>query len=172
MKQLWAPWRMEYILGDKGTGCIFCDMPGDAGGYREKLVLLVQPLAFVCLNKFPFASSHLLVAPRRHVSGLEEMTVEENGAVAALVRESTIRLKRALRPEGMNVGFNLGIAGGAGIADHVHCHVVPRWTGDTNFMPVVGDVRVMPEYLDDSWRRLYAAFADLPGERAPAPGAP
>src|ERR1019366_3067407 len=152
MKQLWAPWRMQYVLGasaDRGKKtCIFCSMPDDAAALRENLVLVVQPSAFVCLNKYPFAASHLLVSPRRHVATLEELTEEENAAVASLVRACTIRLGSALKPDGMNVGFNLGHAAGAGIKDHVHCHIVPRWEGDTNFMPVIGDVRVMPEYLD------------------------
>ena len=93
----------------------------------------------------------------------------EYAALMSLVRESTVRLRRAVSCHAMNVGFNLGRDAGAGIADHLHCHIVPRWAGDTNFMPVLADVRVMPEYLDDAWRRLYASFADLPGERAPAP---
>jgi ATP adenylyltransferase len=136
---------------------------------RANLVLVIQPLAFVCLNKYPFTTSHLLVAPKRHVASLEELTEEENAAVAGLVRESTIRLRLSLKPDGMNVGYNLGHAAGAGIKDHVHCHIVPRWVGDTNFLPVIGDVRVMPEYLDDAWRRLHPFFSDLVGERAPAP---
>jgi ATP adenylyltransferase len=162
---------MTYILGADGRGktCIFCDMHNAAEAFRESLVLVVQPLAFVCLNRYPFASSHLLVSPRRHVASLEDLTEEENAALASLVRQCTIRLRAAVRCDGMNVGFNLGHAAGAGIKDHVHCHVVPRWEGDTNFMPVIGDVRVMPEYLDESWRRLYPHFQDLPGQRAPAP---
>jgi ATP adenylyltransferase len=177
MKQLWAPWRMQYVLsasdgGRRGGGakpCIFCAMPDAPDAFRENLVLVVQEAAFVCLNKYPFAASHLLVSPRRHVASLEELSEEENAALAALVRQCTIRLRVALQPNGMNVGYNLGHAAGAGIKDHVHCHVVPRWEGDTNFMPVIGDVRVMPEYLDESWRRLHPHFADLPGVRAPAP---
>jgi ATP adenylyltransferase len=173
MKQLWAPWRMQYVLGaeaDRKTkACIFCGMLEGPDAYRQNLVLVVQPLAFVCLNKYPFAASHLLVSPKRHVASLEELEEEENAALASLVRQCTIRLRLAVKPDGMNVGYNLGHAAGAGIKDHVHCHIVPRWGGDTNFMPVIGDVRVMPEYLDDSWRRLYPHFEDLPGLRAPAP---
>jgi ATP adenylyltransferase len=169
MKELWAPWRMEYILGAKAQGCIFCQMPSEASAFRERLVLLVQPHAFVCLNRYPFTSSHLLVAPRRHVSDLTDLTTDEYAALMTLVREATARVRKALNPGGFNLGFNLGHAAGAGIADHVHGHIVPRWEGDTNFLPVLADARVMPEYLDDSWRRLYPHFADVPGERAPAP---
>ena len=134
--------------------------------YREKLVLVVQPHALVCLNHYPFAAAHLLVVPRRHVADLEELPAEEYDALMRLLRDATARLRSATRPDGLNVGFNLGKAAGAGIAEHLHAHVVPRWNGDTNFMPVLADVRVMPEYLDDSWRRLAPAFADLPGEHA------
>ncbi len=165
---------MPYILKEdkpKGTagGCFFCEHPLDVSRFREDLVLVVQEHAFVCLNRYPFTPSHLLVAPRRHVSDLAELSDEEYGALTTLLRESTIRLRKAVGCSGMNVGFNLGIDAGAGVADHLHGHIVPRWRGDTNFLPVLADVRVMPEYLDDAWRRLYGAFADLPGERAPAP---
>jgi len=170
---LWAPWRMPYILkADKPKdGCFFCENPKDAPAFRENLVLLVQEHAFVCLNRYPFTPSHLLVAPRRHVADLAELSDEEYRALTTLLRESTIRLRSAVGCHAMNVGFNLGVDAGAGVADHLHGHIVPRWRGDTNFMPVLDDVRVMPEYLDDAWRRLHSAFADLPGERAAFDGA-
>lgn len=164
---------MEYLFGDKPTTCFLCDAssqtPKDAAHFREHLVLVVQPHAFVCLNRFPFTTSHLLVAPRRHVGDIADLEAEEYGALMTLLRESTIRLRKAVSCQGMNIGFNLGKSAGAGVPGHVHGHAVPRWDGDTNFMPVLADVRVMPEYLDESWKRLYGAFADLPGERAPAP---
>jgi ATP adenylyltransferase len=163
-ERLWAPWRMEYILGKKGPTCIFCDFAAaPPESYREKLVLLVQPLALVCLNKYPFAASHLLVAPRAHVSDLEALEPDAYDATMRLVRETTVRLRRATNAEGMNVGINLGRAAGAGIEGHIHAHAVPRWSGDSNFMPVVADVRVMPEHLDQTWQRLVPYFADLPG---------
>lgn len=174
-KPLWAPWRMPYILrtnkaeSARGSGCFFCDHPLDTAAFRENLVLIVQPHAFVCLNRYPFTPSHLLVAPRRHVADLADLSEEEYGALMTLLRESTIRLRRAVSCSAMNIGFNLGTDAGAGVADHLHGHVVPRWAGDTNFMPVLSDVRIMPEYLDDAWQRLHAAFSDLPGDRAPAP---
>jgi ATP adenylyltransferase len=168
---LWAPWRMEYILGqNKAPGCFMCAHPNDEGALRANLVLLVQPHAFVCLNRYPFTTSHLLVIPRRHVADPTDLEADEYAALMTLLRETIARLRKAVTCEGMNVGFNLGKAAGAGVADHLHGHVVPRWNGDTNFMPVLADVRVMAEHLDDSWRRLYPAFADLPGVRAPDPG--
>ncbi|HVH48247.1 MAG TPA: HIT domain-containing protein [Labilithrix sp.] len=174
---LWAPWRMPYILRSeksksKAGGCFFCDHPLDAQAFRENLVVLVQEHAFVCLNRYPFTPSHLLVSPRRHVSDFAELSEVEYAALMTLLRESAVRLRRAVNCSAMNVGFNLGLDAGAGVADHVHGHIVPRWAGDTNFMPVLTDVRVMPEYLDDAWRRLSSAFADLPGQRAPVPPPP
>jgi ATP adenylyltransferase len=164
---LWAPWRMKYIQGEeKGARCFMCEGPEDPATFRERLVLVAQPHAFVCLNKYPFTTSHLLVVPRRHVADPTDLTDEEYDALMRLVRDSLVRLRRAVSCEAINVGFNLGKAAGAGHADHLHGHVVPRWNGDTNFMPVLTDVRVMPEYLDDAWQRLNAAFADLPGEHA------
>jgi ATP adenylyltransferase len=164
-ERLWAPWRMEYILGPKGGACIFCDFAAaPPESYREKLVLLVQEHALVCLNKYPFAASHLLVAPRRHVSDLAGLSADEYDATMRLVRETVARLRAATHAEGVNVGMNLGKAAGAGIEEHLHAHAVPRWSGDSNFMPVLADVRVMVEHLDDSWKRLAPLFADLPGE--------
>jgi ATP adenylyltransferase len=168
-KNIWAPWRMEYVVGHRSSTCIFCEFPKAPESFRKNLVLVVQPEAMVCMNRYPFAVSHLLVAPRRHVADVTELTKGEYAATMDLLRDAVERLRRATSAEGINVGFNLGRAAGAGIADHVHGHVVPRWSGDTNFMPVVADVRVMPEYLDEAWRRLYPVFADLPGDRAPPP---
>ncbi len=162
---LWAPWRMEYILSTKGGPCIFCDYASaDPATYRSKLVLIVTEHALVCLNKYPFAASHLLVVPRRHAATLEELPEEEYDATFRLLGQAVTRLKKATQCRGINVGMNLGEAAGAGIAEHLHAHLVPRWPGDTNFMPVVADVRVMPEHLDDSWKRLAPLFADLPGK--------
>jgi ATP adenylyltransferase len=164
-ERLWAPWRMEYILGSAPSVCIFCSLaaaPPEA--YRDKLVLVVQPHALVCLNKYPFAACHLLVAPRRHVSDVGDLPPEEYDATMRLVREAVARVRRATNADGLNVGLNLGKAAGAGIAEHLHAHVVPRWTGDSNFMPVLADVRVMPELLDQSWQRLLPYFSDIPGQ--------
>lgn len=151
---------MDYILGPKGGECIFCAFP-ERATHREDLVLTVTPHAFVVLNRYPFAAGHLLVVPRRHVADLAELTDEASDALFRLLRTSVARLRDAARPDGVNVGFNLGKAAGAGIAEHLHAHVVPRWDGDTNFMPVLGDVRVMPEHLDATWQRLAPHFAKV-----------
>ena len=151
---LWAPWRMEYILGPKGEACVFCEQ-------RDELVLARQPRAFVCLNKYPFAAGHLLVVPTRHVSDLGELEMDEADAFFRLVRASVARLRAALSPDGVNVGMNLGKAAGAGIAEHLNAHIVPRWNGDTNFMPIMTDLRVMPEYLQDTKKRLLPHFSGL-----------
>jgi ATP adenylyltransferase len=162
---LWAPWRMEYIQRAKGTPCIFCDFASASREtYRAKLVLVVQEHALACLNRYPFAACHVLVAPRKHVSDLDDLTSEEYGATMNLVRIAVARVQQVTAAEGINVGLNLGRSAGAGIADHLHAHVVPRWSGDTNFMPVIADLRIMPEYLDASWQRLLPSFADVPGQ--------
>jgi ATP adenylyltransferase len=167
---LWAPWRMDYITGkDRSSGCFLCESPEHEASFRENLILVVQPHAFVCLNRYPFTTSHLLVAPRRHVADPSDLELEEYDALMHLLRESVVRLRKAVGCEAMNVGFNLGKAAGAGVADHLHGHLVPRWNGDTNFMPVLADVRVMPEYLDDAWVRLSEAFADVSGAVGPKP---
>lgn len=168
---LWAPWRMEYVLGPKARGaCIFCFADPEAGAHGERawqdeldarLVVARTRRVVVMLNRYPFAAGHLLVVPRTHVSLLEEVPPEESAELFRVVSESCRRLRDAVRCEGLNVGINLGAAAGAGIAEHLHVHVVPRWPGDTNFMPVVADLRVVPQALDDTRRHLAAHFADL-----------
>lgn len=169
---MWAPWRMAYIRGPKAGGCIFCDYPaGPASRYRERLVLCVRPQAFVILNRYPFAAGHLMVVPRRHASDLSELSREEYAALFDLVRDAAAALRAACNAEGLNIGLNLGAPAGAGIAEHLHVHVVPRWRGDLNFMPVIGDVHVMPEALDATYARLLPHFAPLAqagDEAAPA----
>jgi ATP adenylyltransferase len=165
---MWAPWRMEYILGPKKGECVFCAYAA-RGARREDGVLVAQPHAFVVLNKYPFAAGHLLVVPRKHVSDLSELGPEEYPATMALLRDTVAAVKAALKPDAQNVGFNLGKAAGAGIAEHLHGHIVPRWSGDTNFMSVIADVRVMPEYLDATWAKLRPFFERVPGEKAPLP---
>jgi len=163
--RLWAPWRMEYIEGPKDRPCIFCDFGAAAPSlYREKLILVVQTRALACLNRYPFAACHLLVAPRRHVADIGDLPGDEYDAMMQLLRDAVARLRLATNAEGVNVGLNLGKAAGAGIAEHLHAHAVPRWVGDSNFLPILADVRVMPEYLDQSWQRLAPLFADVRGE--------
>lgn len=148
---------MDYILGPTAGECVFCAFPA-RDDHRKDLVLAVGAHAFVVLNRYPFAAGHLLVVPRRHVADLGDLPDEEADALFRLLRSSVSRLRDATSPHGVNVGFNLGKAAGAGIAAHLHAHVVPRWDGDTNFMPVLADVRVMPEHLDATWQRLAPHF--------------
>jgi ATP adenylyltransferase len=162
---------MEYILSDKdGQPCPFCQHASSSDQEMQKaFVLVATDHAFVVLNRYPFASGHLLVIPVRHVAGLSDLSAEEYDSLFQLVRDAAGRLSRALRCEGLNVGINLGRVAGAGLAAHLHVHIVPRWNGDTNFMPVVADVRVMPEYLSDTFVHLCPHFADIPGRHARAP---
>lgn len=161
---LWAPWRMEYVLGPKSKDrCVFCDVrEASAEERRARLVVWSGPRAYVMLNRFPFTAGHLLVIPHRHLSDVTDLDEAEHREVFDLVRASVARLRAAVRCEGINVGINLGPAAGAGIAEHLHVHLVPRWSGDTNFMPVVADVRVVPQALEKTLAHLEPFFADLP----------
>lgn len=166
---LWAPWRMPYLEGvkePKDKGCFFCEYQRDVTTFRENLVVVMQDHALVVLNRYPFAPSHVLVTPRRHVPDIKDLSDEEYLALMTLLRETRIRLERAVKCPAMNIGFNLGAPAGAGVADHVHGHLVPRWPNDTNFMPVIAGVHVMPQALDETWQRLRIAFDDLPGQKA------
>jgi ATP adenylyltransferase len=160
MKRLWAPWRMEYILSDQDKGdCIFC--PGDDRGQdEERLILHVGSQVMVVMNRFPYNNGHLLVAPIRHVSGLEHLSDEESLHVLLTVRRSIEVLRKVMGPDGFNVGLNLGRVAGAGMEEHMHFHIVPRWNGDTNYMTVFGDVRVVPEHLKETYRKLRPMFCD------------
>jgi len=160
MEKLWAPWRMPYIEVKAPSGCIFCEKPRQAED-AENLILHRGQRTFVILNAFPYNNGHLMVVPYRHVADLTALTLEERDELMALTQWSTRLLAVALRPDGFNVGMNLGRVAGAGIADHLHMHLVPRWNGDTNFMPVVADTRVLPESLQNSYARLRAAMEAL-----------
>lgn len=157
MQTLWAPWRMEYIKQDKPQGCIFCTLPAEERD-RDNLVLGRSAHAFAMLNRFPYNSGHLMVIPRRHVADLGALPEAEFLDLQRLLRAATAVLAEAYRPEGMNLGMNLGRIAGAGIAEHLHWHLVPRWGGDTNFMPVIAETKVMVEHLDQAWERLRARF--------------
>ena len=156
-RHLWAPWRLEYVrTADEQPGCIFClALEGDD---EERLVVTRRESAFVLMNRFPYSSGHLMVAPTRHVGELDELTDAEALAVHRLGAEALEALRATYRPDGFNLGWNLGRVAGAGVVDHVHLHVVPRWDGDTNFMPVLADVKVLPEHLSESRRKLAAAW--------------
>ena len=167
MKALWAPWRMEYILSEKEVGeCIFC--PGDNRGQDQaRLILYVGSLTLVMMNRFPYINGHLLVAPLRHVPDLESLTEKETLALMIMVRRSIGVLKKVMKPEGFNVGVNLGRVAGAGVEDHLHFHIVPRWNGDTNYMSVLGEVRVVPEHIIETYGNI---LGDLKAYGQPAGG--
>jgi ATP adenylyltransferase len=152
VKALWAPWRLTYVQqADELDRCIFCDPDPD-------LLVHDGEQALVVMNKFPYSSGHLLVAPKRHTADLGGLTDEEALEVHRLASRGLDALREEYAPHGFNLGWNIGRVAGAGIEDHVHQHVVPRWNGDTSFMPVLGDVKVLPEHLLESARRLRAAF--------------
>lgn len=153
MEQLWAPWRLEYIgRADELEGCVFCRALEDDD--ETGLVAHRGREAFVLLNKFPYASGHLMVAPYRHVGEFSELGDGETLEIHRLASQGMGTLAQLYGPQGFNLGWNLGRIAGAGITDHVHMHVVPRWAGDTNFMPVLADVKVLPEHLVESRRKL------------------
>lgn len=160
---LWAPWRMEYILGPKDHGsCIFCDVESATPAERQnRLVVCTGEHAFVMMNRYPFAPGHLLVMPYRHVDSPEKLSPEEHDDLFRLVRDASVRLRKAVRAEGLNIGCNLGAVAGAGVAAHLHVHVVPRWSGDTNFMPVIADTRVVSQALHETRDHLVPYFTDL-----------
>lgn len=155
-RPLWAPWRIEYIRGPKDGLCFLCEKgahpsPNDHVVHRGRR-------CYVLLNDFPYNSGHLLVAPYRHIGSLAELTDEERNELLALMTQGTTVLGRLMSPQGFNLGFNIGEAAGAGVAEHVHGHVVPRWAGDTNFMSVISDTRVVPEALEATAEMMRAAW--------------
>jgi ATP adenylyltransferase len=157
MERLWAPWRLEYIqTADEGGGCFLC--AAQTSDDEGALVVHRGRSGLVVLNRFPYSSGHLLVAPNRHESEFGDLTDEEALEVHRLAAQGIAALDQAYRPHGYNLGWNLGGIAGAGLPGHIHLHVVPRWAGDTSFMPVLGDVKVMPEYLLDTRRKLSAAW--------------
>jgi ATP adenylyltransferase len=154
MDSLSAPWRMTYIRSEKPDTCVFCD----GGASCEDLVLCRGKRAFVILNRYPYINGHLMIIPFRHISRMEDLSREEKIEIFDLLDLSVRVLKEAMAPDGFNLGMNIGKAAGAGIDDHLHAHVVPRWTGDTNFMSVVGDVRVIPEDIIRTGEQLLPYF--------------
>ncbi|MFP3228821.1 MAG: HIT domain-containing protein [Nitrososphaeria archaeon] len=158
MRRLWAPWRMEYISSAaRGGACVLCDAA--KGPDEEKLVLYRGRTAYVIMNRFPYNSGHLMVVPVRHVTAPGELSDEEALEVHHLISASIAALRRVMNPDAFNVGVNVGRHAGAGM-DHLHYHVVPRWAGDTNFMPVLADVKVLPEHLRVTYERLRPALEE------------
>lgn len=167
MRRLWTPWRMTYLVGERAECCVFCSKMGQNTD-RENLILYRGQQTCVVMNLYPYNTGHLMIVPYGHVPTLEELTDEAGLEVMRLVRESLRILRETMHPDGFNMGANIGKSAGAGIHDHVHIHIVPRWEGDTNFMPIFSETRVMPEMLPDTYDRLKQRFDELvaPARRA------
>jgi ATP adenylyltransferase len=165
MEHLWSPWRLAYVTGKTGdkARCVFCDAadPSPDPSGQDSLVLVRGQRSYVILNLYPYNNGHLMVVPKRHVASLVDLTADELAEMMAFTRDAEVALTEAYQPEGINVGINLGQPAGAGIIHHIHIHLVPRWTGDTNFMSVVGGTRVLPEDMRDTVARLKPVFERL-----------
>lgn len=157
MKTVWAPWRIEYILSDKDESCIFCD----ALSNKDELTLFKGEITMAMMNKYPYINGHILVAPVRHLSSLDELDRKEMQSLLITVEKSVGIIKKAMGPDGFNVGLNLGKVAGAGVEEHLHFHIVPRWFGDTNAFTVFADVRVIPEHLQTTYNNLKVYFDEL-----------
>lgn len=158
---LWAPWRIQYIENcDKPEGCIFCDKPAEDRD-RENLIVHRGDTVFVIMNRYPYNNGHLMIVPYRHTCDLASLSRAEQTESFDLLAVSKAVLHEVMHPHGFNVGMNLGRVAGAGIADHLHYHLVPRWDGDTNFMPILGHAKVVSEGLDQTWEKLVRGFESL-----------
>ena len=160
-RPIWAPWRIEYITGPKDGECIFCAAATASNPDPTHTPIDRTDHCLTILNAYPYAPGHVMVAPVRHLGALEDLTGEEMLDIMRLARRSILAIRQAMTPDGFNVGFNLGKVAGAGIADHLHLHVVPRWSGDSNFMPVLADTNVMPQALEATREVLVEALAGL-----------
>ena len=158
MKTLWAPWRMKYIMGNKPKDCIFCAKIKENKD-RENYVLFRGNKSFIMLNLYPYNTGHILIAPYQHCTSLNDLDTETANEMMALVIKSSKLLEEVIKPAALNVGMNIGKAAGAG-EEHIHIHLVPRWQGDSNFMPVISDTKVIPELLDNTYTKLLAAISD------------
>ena len=157
---VWAPWRMSYILAEKPTACIFCERPREP--YDAKNLLLWRGrTAFVMMNLYPYNNGHLMVVPHAHVASLTDLDPSQRAELGELTMRCEQVLRQAMHPDGFNIGLNLGSAAGAGLAEHLHVHVVPRWEGDTNYMTVVGEIRVIPQHIDQTYALLAPYFQAL-----------
>jgi ATP adenylyltransferase len=157
MEQIWAPWRIKYIRMEKVKGCILCEKPRQSNDVKN-CILHRGEKNFVMLNSYPYNPGHLMIAPYRHVASLEGLTNKELHEHFEIVSQSLKVLKQVFNPAGFNIGINVGKVAGAGIDDHIHTHIVPRWQGDTNFMPVISEVRVVPEALAETYDKLKGKF--------------
>jgi ATP adenylyltransferase len=163
MNHLWSPWRMSYMQSNRNDGCVFCTELTLPDG-PDNLILCRGQRAFVILNRFPYTSGHLMTVPYAHVATLEELDAQTRVELMELAVMAMQVLRAVYHPQGFNLGMNIGDAGGAGIAEHIHMHVVPRWIGDTNFMSALGETRVLPELLDETYRRVYSAWCAGPNK--------
>lgn len=169
MERLWSPWRFAYVTGADNpsgasgppSGCIFCEAAGSPNTARAELVLVRGRLSYVVLNLYPYNNGHLMVAPNRHVASLAGATADELSEMMRFTRDAEVALTEAYQPQGLNVGINIGRPAGAGIVDHMHIHLVPRWAGDTSFISVIGETRVLPETIADTAKRLRPIFERL-----------
>ena len=160
MKNLWAPWRMEYIVKDKSGECIFCALPQAEQDKKDK-ILFRGTECFVIMNIFPYNNGHIMISPFRHLSCVTMLNDKELIEMSRLTQKSLESLREVYKPDGFNVGFNIGKAAGAGYDEHLHNHIVPRWAGDTNFMPMLADTKVHPEHLEATYGRLYPIFQKI-----------
>ncbi len=169
MDYLWTPWRSTYMEAKRTSyECVFCVAARDPANDSENLVVYRGQECFVILNRYPYTSGHLMVVPYAHVSTLDMATEASTGEMMQLAREAEQVLENVYKPDGLNLGMNIGSAAGAGIAQHLHLHVLPRWSGDANFMTTVGHARIIPEALEDTYRKLKAGFAERLGRGGPA----
>ena len=158
MERLWTPWRNEYVVSDKTEGCFLCSKP-DQQSDEANFILFRSSLVYALLNTFPYNTAHLMVSPYSHTADLAGLDFEISSEMWSLVQRCTSILQDEYHPDGFNIGLNLGHAGVAGVVDHLHVHIVPRWLGDTNFMPVVGEAKVLPETLEQTYHRLISHFS-------------
>jgi ATP adenylyltransferase len=165
MEQIWAPWRIEYIQRAKEGGCILCQKPKENND-EANFILYRGQHNFIILNGFPYNPGHLMIAPYRHIANLEDLSFEEVMEHFDIVKKGLEILKATLKPAGFNIGLNLGRVAGAGIEDHIHTHIVPRWQGDTNFMPVLSDTKIISEGLASTYKKLKNAMMTQPGDKS------
>lgn len=160
MKRIWAPWRIDYIKSEKDPGCIFCDML-EYGDDPKMLILERNEVSFVVMNKYPYNNGHLMVAPYEHTKDITSLKPQVQSEMFASIQKCVKVLKAEMNPHGFNIGLNLGLVAGAGVEDHLHFHIVPRWNGDCNFMPVLADTRVISEHLDATYLQLAKQFGNI-----------
>lgn len=164
MENLWAPWRIDYILSTKPKGCIFCDKPAEKKD-EENYILYRGRYHFIILNAFPYNNGHMMVVPYRHTASLSAWAPEEQQEMMQLADLCVELLRKTMHPDGFNLGINMGLVGGAGVADHIHLHIVPRWNGDTNFMPVLSDVHIISEHIQMTRTKIAEHLSKLKQEQ-------